>query len=635
MKSINLRFVFVLFLVILEQVVGQGSSAPRAHAYRVKSLCYDYPHSDGSDAEFKDKANQLEIDAAVWTVNRDGREEVYIFYHNVVMKFRFESAGNTPILDTTREDQNITKLFAGLSKVTAAFSAGRLFYLIDQKSKQIQIFDGNLVVQTLPGDEVKKRNPWLQDNPGNVMFAPIRIAGKGSNGSLLVHWRTASGKSKRQAGNGTKPKGGGGGGPGPNKAAPYKFELYDIETLAKPNRGDVEGYLVSGFGRGLEPITLNSRGMYFTSDGRACHFNKDNYANDFRLEPKTEMNDINHQPPCWLASVFLGCPQSFCYQSDLDDIYYYKRHTNAPVYMLFREAYFYQVAVDTGKPLPMKAPRVADVKFQKSVTDIEQLMENIDAAFNFQENNTWITVMIKNDIVKYYENDKLVNTDTDKPAGVFEGFGQSVRIDTAVFDQSKKFLYVFFGNHYSTYARDMPRGLNRWKPVKANQTFDDFKGLPPYLDASLDHFNGKLLYFLRGSYYYQMNVGDNPSANVFDVKPSIVDTSGEEGLFHIEGCPEQNKKLNLKSRYRDFKPARYVPVVGSTGDNKTTWNPIWITLIATIAFVVLSLLIGAFFLLDKKRRRKIKKKKGKKGKKAKKGKSDRKSQSSSIGSAIN
>ncbi|RWS12821.1 hypothetical protein B4U79_17413 [Dinothrombium tinctorium] len=447
-----------------------------------------------------------------------------------------------------------------------------------------------LLATSANSEQIIAKHVWLKEQEDWKVFSAIRIAGKGKNGSLLAHYRKTKDAFNENS-----------------TEITYEYELYDIQSLFPIFRGTNRGLLVSGFGIGIDQISKNSIGMYFTSDGRACHFSKDNYEIDLKkFAIETEADEYGLTPPCWQSSVFLGCPHSFCYQASVDDIFFVSaKSRNSMKMVLFREAYYYTVPVGNG--LPVAAPKISEVKYVSGNNDLkyDKLMENIDAAFNWIENNTVMTVMIKSDTIKYYENDVLTLTMADKVEKVFESWPLEARIRTGVYDSKAQLLYLFGGENYSTYKRNMLRGANMWQVVDhQKKIFDFFLGMPPELEGSFA-LDGKM-FFLKDSYYYTKNEGESPESKDYTPESSYAySKTSDTGIFHLENCPERSKELNLPRRYNRFKPSKYVPPKFSTQE-KREWNAIFVTSLATTIVVICCLLVAAFCFLNKSQRKKAK-----------------------------
>ncbi|RWS04423.1 hypothetical protein B4U79_17497 [Dinothrombium tinctorium] len=541
--------------------------------------CNDRPICSINSNKTYKKNDLLAIDEATMIKTSSG-SYAYIFHGETAYEFTFKSHSNNFIY----EDSKTIKSLLDKSSVKHAFAFDNFEKMIlafptTKEFSMQQFVRGKDGLNSLPGLKNSSDYPWFKVAPGMEIFAVIYLSGFGSNkGSILAHYRKIGSYVPKNTDD-----------------VEYEYKIFDIETYRITYKGKNKGRLVSGFGIGNDFYTKNSVGIYFTSDGRACFFSLDVK----RVMPIEDQPKMNLRKPCWQASIFLGCPQSFCYQADVNDIVIgkMKKGSENRSMLFLREAYFYLKEVPS---LPMNVPKLKEVHYLSSdYRDIlkfdSELWVNSDAAVDWGlDENTYEYTFIKESMIVHF--DQLHRKSALRSGAVsklFEDWNSGLAIDTIAYDHKAQLFYVFSEDIYSTYKvtdYNEKHYRMRFKAIeKEKKISENFPGMPPSLQGSFS-LDGKM-YFLKSSYYYTKDEGESPDSVEYSPK------SVYNGIFSLADCPEPK----LADRYEQFMPSKnVVPELRSRAMKGR--NLLIITIIATVAFVVITLLFGAFCFLDTKSR---------------------------------
>lgn len=316
---------------------------------------------------------------------------------------------------------------------------------------------------------------------------------------------------------------------------------------------------------------------------------------------------------CLAFSQFLGCPQSYCYSFDVYDILALYDNDKLEGFIIFRESYFYKI---TASKLPMPTPSLSNVGYFSVNEPFEQALENIDAAINYAEEKYQYYMLIKDNIVKFYRNNKLTEADSDNPSVVFKGLPSGVKLDCGFYDSKASVLYLFYGRKYKAFKRDANRGLNFWSNSSSEKFINEVSGLPDYLDAGIGSQGSDQSdqnYLIKGQYFYEVTSGQELNSKIYEPVPSVATSEAGKGIFYInsEACPESGQ-YNIRARLENYLP-KLKPIVDNEYENELSRksdgnnHQLLITIIATVIVTVIALLIGAFLFLDPRGKRRKKK----------------------------
>ncbi|RWS12807.1 hypothetical protein B4U79_18979 [Dinothrombium tinctorium] len=185
--------------------------------------------------------------------------------------------------------------------------------------------------------------------------------------------------------------------------------------------------------------------------------------------------------------VWFGCPQPFCFQTDIDALY----EDNGRVY-LFRAQYFWilnytsRASSVLRMPTANKAQLIANSRLLPA-----QVQPYLDAAFNSDKNRTFY---FKDDCVLIYSSDEN-RSEMRKANDLFAGL--QTPIDSSWFNRSNQQILIFKANTCYMYSASEAQRFRVAQSMNLEQA---------NLDAvySRDHSTAKV-YLFRSEYFYEWN----------------------------------------------------------------------------------------------------------------------------------
>ncbi|RWS18383.1 hypothetical protein B4U80_12511, partial [Leptotrombidium deliense] len=219
------------------------------------------------------------------------------------------------------------------------------------------------------------------------------------------------------------------------------------------------------------------------------------------------------------TQTFFGCPQSFCYDHEVDD-FVVDTSGNKPIVILFRGLYYWRLLTKHGD-IPLSLPLVANAKVIGK--DDEpwpglQGLRYIDAAEAFTIDGKQVVLIFKDRRIYTVVDGETAET---KVKTLFaDKFDHSV--DSVWYNRVEKLLFLFTANRFQTYSVSLTEDGNISCSLVGHSLrgiFNEFAGLPQHISAILSNLEDKT-YFLKNMWYYVIpekgwNVGDEK------IKPKI------------------------------------------------------------------------------------------------------------------
>ncbi|RWS30876.1 hypothetical protein B4U80_11869 [Leptotrombidium deliense] len=255
----------------------------------------------------------------------------------------------------------------------------------------------------------------------------------------------------------------------------------------------------------------------FHRNNWACFMNR-TFKNKTLTYDFEDLGPTDLLPQCFRSQVFFGCPQSFCYNHEVDDFLVAnvagKRHV-----LLFRGIYFWMFDNVVDIPLPTPLTKNA-ILINSDYPWKEFNIEHIDAAEAITEGVQEFVVVVKQQKVTTFHNgiykvDMNIND-------AFPGFPKGETVDALWFNEMQKKLFLFFNDKYLVYKYNTTETGIYWY-LDSDQIlglFDSFRGLPSEIDAILSKVNSHKSYFLKGSWLYVVPTIQWKSNEQITYKPS-------------------------------------------------------------------------------------------------------------------
>lgn len=273
---------------------------------------------------------------------------------------------------------------------------------------------------------------------------------------------------------------------------------------------------------------------------------------------------------CFPTNVFLGCPQSFCFRGDVDDV----MTTNVDVpggsaverLMVYRGHYHFE----TESRVPVVVPKARDQHL--SMIGYGQNRKRhayIDAAFEIGGlgGDSRFTAFIKDTDVYTYGDDvgegsivKIYDLFPRiwKPLVGEDTFGT---IDAAFLAQNQQLLYVFIGGRYVIYSFEQTKGSTGTAIQFAFEEGDEiearFPGLPSDIDGAVSI--NSMVYILKGNWVYKLRESELavPGA-MYKWEPELIFYSQEtnQGFFQVDSLCQRTDEEWAVIRRDLAKPPR-------------------------------------------------------------------------------
>lgn len=281
-------------------------------------------------------------------------------------------------------------------------------------------------------------------------------------------------------------------------------------------------------------------GVYFNTHGYACFYEITGEELESKSFYKIERPAITPGVPmvdCQPLNIFFGCPQSWCFRNDVDDMIVTQTReevgSNREVIIVYRGHYFWTASADNGIPILPASVRQQHLAMGDASEGVKSLWY-IDAAEAMSVET--------HDFVLYFIDDKLLlykgifgepevhsSRNFEQETGI--GYEKVIFRDSQIYDDLNEMfpskecrmvdtlwynkfdgvLYLFCGAHFQAY--DVSYNRKEGIPVfsiksvggkNLNKINDYFEGIPNDIDATLMLKNH--VYITKGQYYYDFEV---------------------------------------------------------------------------------------------------------------------------------
>ena len=283
------------------------------------------------------------------------------------------------------------------------------------------------------------------------------------------------------------------------------------------------------------------RGYVFEDTGFACRWEL------YRNEEQLQLIDALRQPlvNCLPTNVFLGCPQSWCLNSAVDDMLVTTLpHDDGSVskrLVVYRGHYHF----DTEPTVPASVPKATRMQLShESQKASARRHAYIDAAFEveFSGDRTFTGFVKDTDVVIY---DSTTGDKVEKKIyDVFPRLWSSLvgndnlgTIDAAYHTPSRE-LVLLIGAKYVVYTyetRQVPTGVSLvFNFVRDGWFFNGLKGLPLNVDGAVD-MEGKVYVFKDNWVYTKSEISSLAGLAKWTPEFAYYDTRARTGFWNVAG----------------------------------------------------------------------------------------------------
>ena len=292
-----------------------------------------------------------------------------------------------------------------------------------------------------------------------------------------------------------------------------------------------------------EQVMVHSRsiadfGYAFEDTGYACRF-------VLRKDEVTEHDSPALHAPfmnCLPSNIFLGCPQSWCYRADLDDLLLSTFDTPGTMsgssVVVYRGHYFFE----SEAKIPVIAPPVESHKVLTPGNSNKGRHPFIDACFEVSDGSSEFMGFIKeSDIIMY--NSPSGSGTVRKVYDVFPGIWDPVlmtdnfgSIDASFYSRSNSRLYLLVGSSFASYSYEIEGGTYpaiSFRLEEAGSFTEHFPGLPANIDGATA-FGGNV-YLFKDNWVYA--IPEN-QVGISAVYPELAyhDPESGSGFFQADHC---------------------------------------------------------------------------------------------------
>ena len=345
-----------------------------------------------------------------------------------------------------------------------------------------------------------------------------------------------------------------------------------------------------------------SFGYDFLSDGRAMPFSLPFGSYDVRdTENESRMPGIP-------ANVFVGCPQSFCWNVQFDDCMTYRGRIR-----IFSGPFFWDIVPGSQLPLPTPAP--ADAQ------ELPAMHAYVDAVTETGTGDEFL--LFKDDFVFFMKDERTMDKKMKIEEFLFhKKTGHPVdSIDAAWYNHNSKHLFVFRETHY--YEMEMSAD-GSWKIVypKERLIVADFKINVQDIDAVFTMNNKGILLknnwfftipdtnFLYPSAAYAASLAMGSKADgsgLFDTKESCsmdetmfadlrhqmdsnyglvdADEGGKRAMSHASADPSLPAYADPNAKRKSYETGSDVTVVAGGSSSRPVWPFIVVVLLVALILI--------------------------------------------------
>ncbi|RWS21922.1 hypothetical protein B4U80_11744, partial [Leptotrombidium deliense] len=238
-------------------------------------------------------------------------------------------------------------------------------------------------------------------------------------------------------------------------------------------------------------------------------------------------------PQCQRTQEFLGCPQSFCYNHEIDDLTVGTIDGSKKV-LLFRGAYYWLLTHKAT--IPLELPKVASAKLIGKDNKPYPKMNDfkyVDAAEVVYVNSEPVVLIFKNDkVLLVIKNETIVSSVTS----IFkERNTNDIQVEAAWFSANEASLYLFSQNKFQVYTLTLKdKTLSATLKDKTEDIATSLKGMPSVVKAAISLEN-KLVHFMNGAFYYTALTANVQKRSTR--MPEIITFNPSQKFFETTGDP--------------------------------------------------------------------------------------------------
>ena len=314
-----------------------------------------------------------------------------------------------------------------------------------------------------------------------------------------------------------------------------------------------------------EQVMVHSRsvvdfGYAFEDTGYACRF----------LLGKEEVTEHDspalHSPflNCLPSNMFLGCPQSWCFRSDVDDILLSSFDTpgassTSSSLVIYRGHYYFEAEAK----LPVIVPPVSSHQVLSPGNLNKGRHAFIDAAFEINDgiNREFMAFFKESDIVMY--SNPAGSGSVKKMYDVFPGIwdpllmtDNSGSVDAAFYAPTLHKLYLLIGSSFVSYSHQTDGGTDAtitFTLEEVGTVVEYFPGLPANVDGATAF--GGTVYIFKDNWVYKIPENQVGLSAVYP-ELSYYDPESGSGFFQANHCGKTAEEWRaLKSQVIQPEPA--------------------------------------------------------------------------------
>lgn len=327
-------------------------------------------------------------------------------------------------------------------------------------------------------------------------------------------------------------------------------------------------------------------GYAFEETGYACPF-------VLRKDEVTEHDSPALHAPymnCLPANIFFGCPQSWCYRADLDDLLLYSSDTfgTKSSVVVYRGNYFFEAEAK----IPVIAPPIESHQVLSIGNSNKGRHSFTDACFKVRE---FMAFIKESDIIMY--NNPSGSGSVKKIYDVFPGIWDPIlmtdnfgSVDAAFHLPTSSKLYLLIGSSFASYTYEIDGGVDSavtFQLVEVGSFADHFPGLPANVDGATA-FGGNV-YIFKDNWVYTVNENQVGISALFP-ELAYYDPDTGTGFFEADHCGKSS------SDWRAVKPQLVQPLpatqsewaqipVKYSGDYMVFWVLVILIIMAMIPYM--------------------------------------------------
>lgn len=433
--------------------------------------------------------------------NENSNNKFYIFFNDSVTEVDSFRSNNYPVIspdnprNLTSSSLNMSKSDYKINHIKYSFSYNGYLFIFDSNDK-FWLYDVD--DQMGPGDDV---NYFWHVVHGQEELLKVSSTPRLAKGPLIWVFLINDTEKAIRIFNG--------------------FHQKPIKKIIENNFKDNE-MIIPEF---LMPFKSKSQlALAFTTED-SLHVSKLVEIMDPNESDKFPFEEVRYHG--FLSQTWIGCPQPFCYSTDMDDLIYEK---DKKYFVIYRGRYKWEIVYDK---FPIDLPK------QDNAMDIINELTYIDAAVECIAGTKIVSLKIKDQNVFI----------SNRTISMKEYFGlEGIIVDTVICFGEK--IYLFSDHQF--YVFNPSGSFKDYHMIKEPDTNDiikKFPGMPERIDASVhDPANSNIIYFFKGNFYYKANLN---TPNVKIEANFILDT---DLFFNSKQCKQSDKYSKLLKKLKLLVP---------------------------------------------------------------------------------